>query len=64
MALKLNFVKGRGYQSWNRIEVKKEHKKEARADEKTVAQDEQKAPTALVTVVNNVLPSIFFNNEV
>ena len=36
LALKLNFVKGRGFEPYNTNEVKKEHKKDAKADEKTV----------------------------
>jgi len=62
LALKLKFVKGRGYETYNSKEVKKEHKEEAKADEEETAEEE--APVPLVTHVNNILHSIFSNVEV
>ena len=62
LALKLKLVKGRGYGTYNTKEVKKEHKKQAKAeDEETVEEEE---PVHLVTHVNNFLHSIFSNVEV
>ena len=61
MALKLKFVKGRGYETYNSKEVKKEHKEEAKAEEEEAAEQE---PVPLVTHVNNNLHSIFSNVEV
>ena len=59
LALKLKFVRGRGYETYNTKEVKKEHKQEVKAEEgKTAGED---APVPLVTNVNN---SIFSNVEV
>ena len=62
LALKLKLVRGRGYETYNTKEVKKEHKEEAKAEEEETAEDE--APVALVTHVNNILHSIFSNVEV
>ena len=61
MALKLKIVKGRGYETYNTKEVKKEHKEEAKAEEEETAEEE---PVPLVTHVNNILHSIFSNVEV
>ena len=41
LTLKLKFVKGRGYESYNTKEVKKEHKDEEKADEETEEQVEE-----------------------
>ena len=60
LALKLKLVKGRGYETYNTKEVKKEHKEEAKAEEEETAEEE---PVLLVTHVNNILHSIFFNVE-
>ena len=61
LALKLKFVKGRGYENYNSKDVKKEHKEEAKADEETVvAEEDEEAPVPLVTHVNNILHPIFF----
>ena len=62
MALKLRFVRGRGCETYNTKEVKKEHKDEAKAEEEETAKEE--APVPLVTHVNNFLHSIFSNVEV
>ena len=56
LALKLKFVTGRGYETYNTNEVKKEHKEEAKAEEEQTAEED--APT--VTHVNNILHSVFF----
>ena len=60
MTLKL--VNGRGYETYNSKEVRKEHKEETKADVET--EEEQEAPVPLVTHVNNILHSIFSNVEV
>ena len=61
LALKLKLVKGRGYETYNSKEVKKEQKEEAKAEEEETAEEE---PVPLVTHVNNILHSIFSNVEV
>ena len=63
LALKLKLVKGRGYETYNAKEVKKEHKEEAKTEEEETAEDEE-SPVPLVTHVNNILHSIFSNVEV
>ena len=62
MALKLKLVRGRGYETYNTKELKKEHKEEAKAEEEETAEED--APVPLVTHVNNILHSIFSNVEV
>ena len=62
LALKLKLVRGRGYETYDSKEVKKEHKEEAKAEEVETA--EEHAPVPLVTHVNNILHSIFSNVEV
>ena len=62
LALKLKLVRGRGYETYNNKEVKKEHKEEAKAEEEETAEED--APVPLVTHVNNILYSIFSNVEV
>ena len=62
LALKLKIVRGRGYETHNTKEVKKEHKEEAKAEEEETA--EQEAPVPVVTHVNNILHSIFSIVEV
>ena len=59
LALKLKIVRGRGYETYNTKEVKKEHKEEAKAEEEEMAEED--APVPLVTHVNNILHSIFSN---
>ena len=61
LALKLNLVKGRGYETYNTKEVKKEHTEETNAEEEDTADEE---PVPLVTHINNILHSIFSNVEV
>ena len=61
LALKLKPVKGRGYETYNTKEVKKEHKEEAKAEEEKTVEEE--APVPLVTHVNKILHSIFSNVE-
>ena len=63
LALELKLVRGRGYETYNTKEVKKERKEEAKAEEEETAEDEE-APVPLVTLVNNILHSIFSNVEV
>ena len=41
LAVKLKFLKGRGYEAYNSTEVKKEHKDEAKVDEDTLPADER-----------------------
>ena len=62
LALKLKLFRGRGYETYNSEQVKKEHKEEAKADEEETAEEE--APVPLVTHVNNILHSVFSNVEV
>ena len=62
MALKLKLVRGRDYETYKTKEVKKERKEEAKAEEEETAEEE--APVPLVTHVNNILRSIFTNDEV
>ena len=61
--MKLNFLKRRGYKSYNSKEIKKEHKEESKADDETEEQEEQ-APVSLITHVKNILHSICSNVEV
>ena len=63
LALKLKIVRGRGYETYNTKEVKKEHKEDAKAEEEETAEDEE-APVPLATHVNNILHTIFSNVEV
>ena len=60
--MKLKLVRGRGYETYNTKEVKKEHKEEAKADEEETVEEE--APVPLVFHVNNISLSIFSNVEV
>ena len=62
LALKLKLVRGRGYETYNTKEVKKEHKEEIKAEEEEMAEEE--TPVLLVTYVNNILHSIISNVEV
>ena len=61
LTLKLKLVRGRRYETYNSKEVKKEHKEETKADEEEMAKEE--APVPLVTHVNNILHSVFSNDE-
>ena len=63
MALKLKFVKGRGYDTYESKEKKKEHKDESNAlNETETGEDEEEV--ARFTYVNNTMHSIFSNVEV
>ena len=61
LALKLKFVKGRGYDTYESKEKKKEHKDESVNFTETGTDDEE---VARVTYVNNIMHSIFSNVEV
>ena len=63
MALRLKFLKGLVYETYNTKETNKEHKKEAKADGEETAEEEKEAPVALVNHVDNILHSIFSNVE-
>ena len=60
--MKLKLVRGRGYETYNTKEVKKEHKEEAKAEEEETVEDD--APVPLVTQVNNILHSMCSKVEV
>ena len=63
LALKLKFVKGRGYDTYESKEKKKEHKDESFVFTETGTDDEEEE-VARVTYVNNIMHSIFSNVEV
>ena len=63
LALKLKFVKGRGYDTYESKGKKKEHKDESAVFTETVSDDEEEE-VARVTHVNNIMHSIFSNFEV
>ena len=63
LALKLKFVKVRGYDTYESKEEKKEHKDESVVFTET-GTDEEKGEVARVTYVNNIMHSIFSNVEV
>ena len=64
LALKLKFVKGRGYDKYESKE-KKEHKNESVVFTETRTDDEEEQEeVARVTYVNNIMHSIFSNVEV
>ena len=62
LALKLKPVRGRGYETYNTKELRKEHKEKAKLEEEETAEEE--APVSLVTDLNNILHSFFSNVEV
>ena len=65
LALKLKFVKGRGYDTYERKEKKKEHKDESVVFTETgTDNEEEQEEVARVTFVNNIVHSIFSNVEV
>ena len=65
MALKLKFVKGRGYNTYESREKKKEHKDESVVFTETgTDEEEEQEEVARVTHVNNILHSIFSIVEV
>ena len=63
LALKLKFVKGRGYDTYESKEKKKEHKEKSVLFTETGANDDQEE-VARVTYVNNIMQSIFSNVKV
>ena len=63
MALKLKFVKGRGYNTHESKEKKKEHRDECNDFTETGTDDDEEE-VARVTYVNNIMHSIFSNVEV
>ena len=65
-ALKLKFVKGRGYDTYESKEEKKEHKVESVVFTETGTDDEEEEQEEVspVTYVNNIMQSIFSNVEV
>ena len=63
LALKLKFVKGRGYDTYESKEKKKEHKDESLVFTET-GDDEEEDEVPRVTYVNNIMHSIFSNVEV
>ena len=63
LALKLKFVKGRGYDTYESKEKRKEHKDESVVFTETRTDDEEEE-IARVTYVNNIMHSIFSNVEV
>ena len=64
LALKLKFVKGRGYDTYESKERKKEHKDESVVFTETGDDDSEEKEVARVTYVNNIMHSIFSNVEV
>ena len=63
LALKLRFVKGRGYDTYQSKEKKKEHKDESVVFTE-IGNDENEKEVVRVTFVNNIMHSIFSNVEV
>ena len=63
LALKLKFVKRRGYDTYENKE-KKEHKDESVVFTETGTDDEEEKEVARFTYVNNIMHSIFSNVEV
>ena len=65
LALKLKIVKGRGYDTYESKDEKKEHKDESVVFTETGTDDsDEEKEVARVTYVNNIMHSIFSNNEV
>ena len=64
LALKLKFVKGRGYHTYQSKEKKKEHKDESVVFTKTGDDEEEEDEVTRVIYVNNIMHSIFSNVEV
>ena len=73
LALKLKFVKGRGYDTYESKEKKKEQKDESvvstetgsdEKEEKEEEEEEEEEEVARFTYVNNIMHSIFSNVEV
>ena len=64
LALKLKFVKGHGYDTYESKEKKKEHKDELVVFTETGDDESEEEEVARVTYVNNIMHSIFSNVEV
>ena len=64
LALKLKFVKGRDYDTYESKGKKKEHKDESVVFTETGKGDEEEEEVAGATYVNNIMHSIFSNVEV
>ena len=64
LALKLKFVRGRGYDTYESKEKKKEHKDESVVFTETGDDSDQEEEVARVTYVNNIVHSIFSKVEV
>ena len=64
LALKLKFVKVRGYDTYESKEKKREHKDESVVFTETGTDDEEEEEVARVSYVNNIMHSIFSNVEV
>ena len=64
LALKLKFVKARGYDTYESEEKKKEHKDESVVFTETAIDEEEQKEVARVTYVNNIMQSIPSNVEV
>ena len=62
--MKLKFVKGRGYDTYESKEKKKEHKDESVVFTETGEDDSEEEEVARVTCVNYIMHSIFSNVEV
>ena len=64
--MKLKYIEGRGYETYNCSELKKEDKEEAKVDEGT--KEEEEGPVFLVTHVNDILHhfslvEVYINNQ-
>ena len=64
LALKLKFVKGRGYDTYESKEKKEEHKDDSVVFTETGTDEDEQEEVARVTYVNNIMRSIFSNVEV
>ena len=64
LALKLKFVKGRSYDTYESKEKRKEHKDESVVFTETGDDDSEEEAVARVTYVNNIMHSILSNVEV
>ena len=62
--MKLKFVKGRGFDTYESKEKKKEHKDESVVFTETGTDDGEEEEVARVTYVNNIFHSFFSNVEV
>ena len=62
--MKLKLVKGRGYDTYESKEKKKEHKDESVVFTERGTDDDEEEEVARVTYVNNIMHSIFSNVEV